>query len=712
MTQRLLQDFADVSSEWFWEMDADLRFSFVSDRFHQASGLDPADCLGKTRAELSVAQAESELWNRHLEDLAARRPFRNFIYTYAAADGSMLRACISGKPFFDEAGTFLGYRGVGSIVNRQHKATEDLQRRNAQLLKKEAMLEQVERMASVGSWDCDLATRRFQWSDEVYRIFDLPRDKAPSEDLILGAFPEKLHAEIKEKAVGLMKDGGRLDHTYQITSYAGHRKWVRWIAETQHVEDRAIRAYGIFQDVTAEREHGAVIKRMAHTDALTGLSNRTIFQEKLREFRQPGAEKTGGSFALFLIDIDHFKHVNDFYGHDAGDKVLRFAAHQLGAVFGETAVIARLGGDEMAVIKPFPQTGKNTGLWAEAIRKAFGEPVAFHGNSIEVTVSIGIALAPEHGASEHDIMRAADLALYRSKHLGRNRATVYDEALSTELDERSATLTDFNIAAGIDQIVPYFQPIVDLRTGRHLGFEALMRWKHPSRGVLAPGEFASVFEDPRSARVVTGTMLSAVADQAAEWRENSLPAGKISLNLTGVDLRDDRFLDTLCEAIRSRGLTPQDFVIEVTENVIFGDREQEVIERICNYSSHGFEIALDDFGTGFASLTHLQLLPVDIVKIDRSFMMKPDLSAQDLAILKAVIELGNALSFLTVAEGIEEEHQCRILRLMGCDRGQGYYFSKPIQATDVPTYLLENFIRTEIAGETESVEWDDLSSRA
>jgi len=694
MTRRLLEDFSEIASDWFWETDENLRFSYFSDRFEKVTGMDPAQVLGRRREELKTVRDNPVAWRTHLENLDAHRPFRDFIYRLVRPeDGVTLWIRTNGQPVFDETGGFAGYRGVATDVTRAHENAAKLEKQNRDLLVKKATLEQVERMASIGAWDMDLSSNTMRWSQEIYRILDLPRHSVPSIGLARQAFPAKTYNKIRKALIRILRKGGQVEKTLKLVTTANNRKWVRWIAEADTIDGHATRVFGIIQDVTQERERSAEMRRLAHTDTLTGLSNRTAFQNVLKSLT--GADRTEAEpFTLFLIDVDHFKHVNDFYGHDAGDEVLRFAARQLKALCGDDALIARLGGDELAVIKPQKMPDGDHVLWAEKIRDALLSPIVFNGNSIEISVSVGIAIRPEHGSTGQDIMCAADLALYHSKRCGRDQATVYDNTLTIELNERSQTLTEFRAAVCEKRIVPFYQPIVDMATGRHLGFEALLRWRHPSRGLLAPGAFACVLEEARCARIVTRTMLAAVAKDLLIWREHQLPVGKISLNLTSSDLRDDSFIDMFFPLLDETGLAAEQFIVEVTENVIFGDREKTIINRIEALSRAGVEIALDDFGTGFASLTHLQVLPVDIVKIDKTFVLKPTLSPQDIAILKAVIELGHALGFSTVAEGIEREEHFTLLKSMGCDRGQGYLFAKPMPGEDVPAYLLGNFVAT------------------
>ncbi len=689
MDQRLLEDFAEIASDWFWEMDENLRFSYFSDRFEGTTGLNPALLLGKRRDELDTVRDNFSDWKGHLDDLAAHRPFKDFTYRITLQSGESRWMRTSGQPQFDSDGRFRGYRGVATDVTRAHTTSLELERQNRELRVKEATLEQVERMASIGAWEFDTATRQLRWSDEIYKIYEISRDIPVDPEMALRSFPEKEATVMRGKLIDLIKNGGRFDEVLPFTGAIGTKRWVRWISETDRVDGRATRVFGIFQDVTQERERASVIKRLAQTDALTGLANRAVFQDVLKSFYR-GSSGGSGFFTLFLIDIDHFKQVNDFYGHDAGDKVLRFAARQLAVIFTEDAVIARLGGDELAVIQPVADRSGDVLAWGEKIRAAFDVPVNFRGDSIDLSVSVGIALGPEHGSSEQEIMRSADLALYRSKRLGRDRCTLFEAGLTQELNERSKILNDFRAAASRNRIMPHYQPIVDLETRRHLGFEALTRWDHPQRGMLLPGAFACVFEDTKTARLVTRVMMTSVAEHVSTWLENGLEIGRISLNLCLADLRDDSFVDTFFSMLDRYALPADRFGVEITENVILGDREEAVVERINMLSQAGVEIALDDFGTGFASITQLQILPVDIVKIDRRFVCKPDLSAQDLAVLKSIIELGNALSYSTVAEGVETEDKCRFLALMGFHRAQGHLFGRPMPHDGVPAYMLAN----------------------
>ncbi|MEM8812133.1 MAG: EAL domain-containing protein [Pseudomonadota bacterium] len=696
MNARLLDDFSGIASDWFWEMDENLRFSFFSERFESNSGFNVQSVIGKTREQLSAVVDDDEAdWDTHLADLAARRPFHCFVYKVVRDDGLVRRMSTSGRPKFDPSGRFTGYRGVATDVTEAYEAAETLERQNRDLRVKEATLDQVQRMASIGAWEIDLASGAVRWSEEVYNIYEVPTDMPISKELAEGRFEGKARHDLQTGLAHIAKTGGRIDETAPFLTMNGNRKWVRWIAESDRTNGRATRLFGTFQDVTEERERAAVMKRLAHTDSLTGLANRTVFQNVLRSYTI-GKNQHAGGFLLFLIDIDHFKLVNDTYGHDAGDKVLRFAARQLSLVFSDEAVIARLGGDELAVIAPDPDVTIDPHRLAEQLRDAFTVPVSFRGDCIDLTVSVGIARGPDHGRTEQEIMRSADLALYRSKRSGRDRATLYRSGFASELNERSRLLSEFKNPATRKRIQPFYQPMVDLGSGRHLGFEALMRWNHPSGERLAPSAFGCVFEDTRAARIATEVMVGSVVENVAEWANNDLATGRVSINLAIADLRDDGFLEMFFSEIERVGLTPDLFGVEITEGVVLGGREEAILKRLQTLARAGVEIALDDFGIGFASLTHLQQLPISVVKIDQAFLARPDLNARDLAVLKAVIELGHALSYATLAEGIESADQNRFLQLMGVQSGQGHYFAEPMAFDDVPTYLLNRFVETQV----------------
>ncbi|WP_409524112.1 putative bifunctional diguanylate cyclase/phosphodiesterase [Nitrincola sp. MINF-07-Sa-05] len=420
---------------------------------------------------------------------------------------------------------------------------------------------------------------------------------------------------------------------------------------------------------------------LAQTDSLTSLSNRAFFNTTLQRLIQRYKDNDSG-FSILLIDLDHFKAINDCFGHQAGDAALLHVADALRQVFRSVDTITRIGGDEFAVLLPDICNETQLNAIAKRAIQALSTDCFYGDKKIRTSASIGGALVPMHATDEISLIHIADLALYEAK-ARRNTAVILDDTtLSTQL-KKSELLTALNHAAERDEFIVHYQPKVDIRTGAHLGFEALVRWNHPSLGLLAPGAFLPLMEDSRLIGDMTRSVANNVCRDIKAWKALGLSPGPIAINLPEMLLINDSGIDILDTAIHKNNLDWQDLSVEVTEDV-FLDRHADLIQMSMDrFHEHGVSIALDDFGTGFASLSHLRDFPFDELKIDRSFINDIGHDTRSEQIIRAMIDLSRNLGKHCVAEGIETDTQHRFLINAGCAVGQGYLFAKPMAADDV-----------------------------
>jgi EAL domain-containing protein (putative c-di-GMP-specific phosphodiesterase class I) len=316
-------------------------------------------------------------------------------------------------------------------------------------------------------------------------------------------------------------------------------------------------------------------------------------------------------------------------------------------------------------------------------------PVAYKDLMLSSRASIGIALYPDHDRDGCELMQDADMALYAAKSRGRNRVVAYTPEMREAVERRMTVARDMRQAIAEGQIVPFYQPKICLSTGRVVGFEALARWQHPSRGLLTPGSFASAFEDPELAIGIGRRMIGQLAADVRTWLDRGLDCGRVALNLSTAEFREPGLAEAMLEAFARAGTPVAHFEVEVTETVLLGKSPEHVLATLQRLHEGGVRIALDDFGTGYASLTHLKQFPVDDIKIDQSFVRDLERDADDAAIVAALIGLGRSLGKKVVAEGVETEGQLRYLRARGCDFAQGYLFAKPMAASRVPWFLTE-----------------------
>jgi diguanylate cyclase (GGDEF)-like protein len=430
------------------------------------------------------------------------------------------------------------------------------------------------------------------------------------------------------------------------------------------------------------------VLELAQTDILTGLPNRAFFLEQLDEADSDERQR-GGAFSILMLDLDRFKNVNDSLGHAAGDALLRQVALRLKSALRSTDVLARLGGDEFAIIQAEcddPRTGSID--LATRISKIIAEPFLLQGHQVEVGTSIGIAMAPEHGRDQEQLLKKADLALYRSKSAGRNCFTLYDEAMSAELEARNTLESDLRDAIARCQFELHYQPFFDVQSGDRCGLEALVRWRHPVRGLIPPDQFIPLAEETGLIVPLGEWVLKRACDDATSW-----PADiKVAVNLSPVQLKQAELFDVIRSALRSSGLPPERLEIELTESVLL-ERAVENHALMERLKSIGISLALDDFGTGYSSLSCLTAFPFDKIKIDKSFIGNLTKGHKSSAIISSIVALARGLGMSVTAEGVETHAQFEKLKTLGVNFAQGYLLGRPLPL-DAPKLSLSHIMRT------------------
>ncbi|MFZ0974291.1 MAG: EAL domain-containing protein [Solirubrobacteraceae bacterium] len=437
----------------------------------------------------------------------------------------------------------------------------------------------------------------------------------------------------------------------------------------------------IFQYLIGEllksKHRGEELRRRATTDELTGLPNRELFRARLDE-RIAAARVGEEAFGVMLLDLDRFKEINDTLGHHFGDEMLRDLGPRLGAVIGPEGLVARLGGDEFAVL-PGENTGDPVELEAIAQRlmACVQEPVNVDEMTLEVGVSIGIARFPRDGEDPHSLLRSADVAMYAAKeaHAG---CKVYATALDRHSVRRLNVLSEFRRGLDSDEIVVFYQPIMHMNGLRVHGAEALVRWQHPELGLLPPSDFMPLVEQTGLIGPLTRHVLERAVAQCAAWRR----AGEeltVSVNLSVRNLLDPDLPSLIADLLKIYRLTPSALELEITESMLMSDPERSLVT-LTRLSQLGVGLSVDDYGTGYSSLANLRRLPIDELKIDRSFVSPMLSDESDLIIVRSTINLGHDLGLKVVAEGVEDEATLRRLEKLGCDLAQGYHFSKPLPA--------------------------------
>jgi diguanylate cyclase (GGDEF)-like protein len=436
------------------------------------------------------------------------------------------------------------------------------------------------------------------------------------------------------------------------------------------------------EDVTAARKSAHEIAWLATHDALTGLPNRTAFARGLAAAFADGKES---HLALLTIDLDRFMEVNDTLGHPFGDRILEHTAKRLLALVNETDVVTRLGGDEFAVIQRGVTDPATAGDLAARIIEALDRPFEFSGHTIVIGASIGIALAPRDSGNADELMQMSDLALYRAKAESRGTFRFFEPGMDARLRERRSIEAGLRVAVREGQFEVLYQPLLDVRSGTIGGFEALVRWNHPTRGVIQPMDFIPVAEDTSLIIPIGEWVLRQACRDAMNWPEDV----KVAVNLSPAQFKRGDLIAVTISALATANLAPERLELEITESVLLHDEAwvRSMLERL---TALGVNIALDDFGTGYSSLSYLRSFPFSKIKIDRSFVADIAGASDCLAIVQATIQLSEKLGMVTTAEGVETTEQLEILAHEGCTQIQGYHVSRPVTAADVPA-LLEHY---------------------
>ncbi|HZO33453.1 MAG TPA: EAL domain-containing protein [Gaiellaceae bacterium] len=459
---------------------------------------------------------------------------------------------------------------------------------------------------------------------------------------------------------------------YRLIASDGRVVWVRDDGVVVLDDDGApLYLQGYLLDVTAEREAQAQLRQMALYDPLTGLANRAFFHEQLQQavaLRKESGEQT----ALLFVDLNHFKEVNDRFGHDVGDAVLARLGRRIQQTVRAGDGAARLGGDEFAIVLAAVSEPAEASHAAERLLQAIVEPIDLGPEVVTVAASIGIALGDE----PETLLKEADAAMYRAKSEHDAGYAFFDSVLDSTAVERSRRAAELRRAVDNGEFTLDFQPVVELESRSISGYEALLRWEHPQLGRIPPLDFIPLAEDTGLIVPLGRWVLLEACSRGAVLHDLLGRPVRMSVNVSARQLQHPEFLDHVEEALSSSGFPAECLTLELTETVLLssGDRVEQQLQAL---KAMGIMLALDDFGTGYASLAYLRRLPVDIVKIDRSFTAAIDGTNDDLVLLKGIVDLGNALGLTLVAEGIETEYQRRVVGDLGCHGAQGFYFGRP-----------------------------------
>jgi diguanylate cyclase (GGDEF)-like protein/PAS domain S-box-containing protein len=666
-----LHTMLDAVPQMIWWFDVGTQRPHYSQQWATFTGIDLNAPGAPDRLDYVHPEDRALAHSRWRESLASGQPYQAQ-YRIRHRDGEYRWILSRGAPHRRADGTIEAWYGSCTDIH--------------ELILAEAALDASQRLSRgiiEASPDCisvlDLTGRRLFANGATMRTYGVDDHGVLVGELWGTRFEEP--ARSRAAAALAAAQAGR--QARLLVQYGQDGRW--WdiiVAPVRDEDGQAVRIIVISRDITDQKTAEEKASWAANHDSLTGLPNRFLFQKRMDETIL-AATLERESFGLLLIDVDDFKRVNDTLGHDAGDALLCTFAERMRAALRPEDLIARLGGDEFAVLLAGASGEDEIGAAVESILSSLRDPCIHAGRVLECQASIGASLFPQQGGDRPELLKNADVALYAAKAAGRANFKIFRPKMRLEMQKRLSMLSLARDALAHRRILPFYQPKVDLRTGAVAGFEALLRWTHPSAGVQSPSTISAAFEDLSLAAEISDEMVAAVIADLVRWRDEGVELGHVAVNAAAAEFRRGDFADKLLERLHEAGLPPNVLQVEVTETVFLGRGAESVERALKLLSSAGVGIALDDFGTGFASLSHLKQFPVDFIKIDRSFVRDLEEDPDDAAIVDAVVNLGRSLGIRIVAEGVENERQHSFLTALGCDIGQGYLYGKAAPARDV-----------------------------
>jgi diguanylate cyclase (GGDEF)-like protein/PAS domain S-box-containing protein len=589
--QQRQQDFAEVASDWLWEMGPDLKFIYVSERVEAQIGVSPSYFIGKSRRELAEKAEQTPEMEEHLKSLERHEPHRDFRYWVTGPTGERHFTSQSGKPIFDETGAFAGYRGSGRNVTEEHSAQEELLASHRKLV------------------DANVETRR---------------------------------------AISRLKDANALTRQ----RYA--------------------------ELVVAQ----ARIRHTAMHDHLTGIANRSFLDDQLATFARRCAS-LGEHLAVMHLDLDRFKQINDTMGHAAGDAVLKHTAKTLTDLAEEHDFVARVGGDEFVILRSCDGGRASLSAFAEKIIDHLSKPIKFEERQCWFGASVGIAVQPPDEVDAETLLVNADIALYRAKNEGRNRFEFFTTELQATIVAYKRTADGILSGLNKSEFFPLYQPQFDAQTFDVAGVEALARWRHPKEGTVGPGAFLPVAEDLAVVDDIDHMILEKAIADSALWHDDGIIVPKVSVNVSARRLMDTSLVDQLTSMDSPKTILS----FELLESIFLDDVDDSIIWTVDMLREMGIQIELDDFGSGHASIISLIKIAPDTIKIDRELIAPIAEDESRRSLVKSIVGIGKSLDVRVVAEGVETLDQALLLRAMGCDVLQGFYFAKPMSAERLADFV-------------------------
>ena len=676
----------------FFDWDLTHNAQVWSNTAKQLLGLSPESPADFTVPMNAVHSEDRESLREAIANVTPEKP--EFIHEHRACwrDGTVHWIWIKGRGFFDQDERLVKISGIAMGIDERKQAEQALQ--NA-----EQKYRGIFENAILGIFQSTQDGKFLSVNPALAKMagYDSPQDFHNSVHCATELYVDLKRREELHKLIMAQRIVG--DFEIEVRGKDGRERTIS--LNVRAMADREGANFyleGTVQDITERKAAEARVQFLAYYDALTGLPNRTLFEDRLAK-ALANARRRRERIAVLWLDLDNFKTINDSLGHSVGDLLLKQVGERLQKYVRAQDTVAKVGGDEFVFALINPGHISRAAAAAERIRRAVAGEFEVQGHVLNVTCSIGISLFPYHGEDGETLIKNAAAAMHCAKENGRNNFRFFTRKLNARAVERLALQNSLRVALEKTEFFLVYQPQVEIATGRITGGEALLRWRHPELGLVAPGKFIPVAEDSGLIVPIGEWVLKTACAQARHWQELGLPALPIAVNVSAVQLRQERFLPVIRRVLDETGLAPQYLELEITEGVLLSNagKTLSMLQQLANM---GLPLSIDDFGTGYSSLSYLKDLPVCKLKIDRSFIRAMTVNPRDAAITAAVISMANSLNLKVIAEGVENEEQMSFLRAHHCDEIQGYYFSKPLAADDFAKKLRS----------TSFLQWDSLCS--
>lgn len=562
-------------------------------------------------------------------------------------------------------------------INKKNKDIDELKKRESELKQKEIIFNEAESLAHIGSWVLDIHENILTWSNECYNIFGIAIGAPMTYELFLDRVHNDDRANVRntwEKAL----QGGKYEIEHRILVNQ-NIKWVREKGKLNLSENgEMVSGIGTVQDITEYKMYEEKLEHLANYDTLTGLANRSFLFAYLQKVIYR-AKRSNSIAGLILIGLDHFKDINDSYGHTIGDELLKMVANRLSLRIRKGDFIARMGGDEFAIILEQINSADEAAIVGREIIDELSQPMILSNKrEIHVGASAGIVLAPDNAQTAEELIQFCDTALDRAKSDKCGSIRYYTEELTELAQKRVLCESRLRRAIECNEFELYYQPQVHISSGRIVGAEALIRWHDPEQGMVPPYLFIPLAEETGLIGAIGEWVIRQACRQGKIWNDKGYNLS-LSVNVAAYQVRHQNLLEVINNALHESGFTPDKLVLELTESALM-QHEEEIVSKLYSLRSKGIGLAIDDFGTGYSSYSYLKRFPIDILKIDKSFIDDIPFKNDDMAIVKAIIAMGNALGFKVLAEGTEHAEQIKFLNENGCEFYQGYFKSKPVPA--------------------------------